>query len=132
MNEQEWEECDQAGPMLAYLVRVAPIPRRKVVLFACSCCRDVWARLTDNRGRQAVEAAEKWAEGRLDPELMGRAAVLAGQAQFDVSRVSNRGAEAAAATAARAAAATTAEAYNLEQALDFAAEAARAACLSHG
>jgi hypothetical protein len=46
-----------------------PVSKRKLRLIACACCRFVWRHL-DDRGRQAVLVAERFAEGQtVLPEL---------------------------------------------------------------
>jgi hypothetical protein len=90
MTQQEWLACTEPGAMLEFLSRGEPtwkgrlygwlglqlsIPRpciagdRKLRLFACACCRSIWHRLTDERSRTAVEAAEKFADNPDDTEL---------------------------------------------------------------
>ncbi len=73
MNELTWLTCTDPERMLSFLkastdgFRVVHdnAPRdRKLRLFACACCRQVWHLLTDRRSRQAVEVAEKFADGR--------------------------------------------------------------------
>jgi hypothetical protein len=75
MDEAEWLGCVEPAAMLAYLVgpdssqmhlpagRRAEWLDRKLRLFACACCRQVWGRLTDPRSRRAVEVAERHADG---------------------------------------------------------------------
>jgi len=53
---------------------------RKMRLFACSCCRHIWHRLIDERSRNAVEAAERYAEGLITHADLKRAWVEASEA----------------------------------------------------
>ena len=62
MTEGEWRACVDPLPMLAFLdLRASD---RKLRLFACACCRHAWNLLRDERGRRAVEVAERFADGQ--------------------------------------------------------------------
>ena len=61
MTEQEWLEATDPTWMLEFL-RGKPI-ERKLRLFAVACCRRVWHVFSDERCREAVNAAEHFADG---------------------------------------------------------------------
>jgi hypothetical protein len=61
MTETEWFNCPDPTPLLKFLRRRAS--GRKLRLFCCACCRRVWHLLTDESSRQAVEVAERYANG---------------------------------------------------------------------
>lgn len=70
---REWQACGDPATMLNRLLHhvrspfaEAGMPKpsdRKLRLFACACCRQVWHLLADDRSRKAVDAAEKYADG---------------------------------------------------------------------
>src|SRR5262249_33741369 len=49
------------------------VSNRKLRLFACGCCRRAWSALAAERGRTAVEMAERYADGSATPEELRRA-----------------------------------------------------------
>ncbi len=75
MTEQEWITSTDPAAMLQHFVAsgrhvqsgetrtYCAISPRKLRLFACACCRQVWHLLTDERSRRAVEIAELFADG---------------------------------------------------------------------
>ena len=74
MTEQEWLACETFWPLVDDLRKLATDRRlvsplsggamlRKVQLFACAACRLGWDDLDDPRWRQAVEVAERHADG---------------------------------------------------------------------
>jgi hypothetical protein len=65
MTEQEWLACDDTRKMLG-LVRGEDrkcLPARRHRLFGVACCRRIWSLLIDARSRNAVEVAERYADG---------------------------------------------------------------------
>lgn len=83
MNEHQWQATTDPVAMLAYLFpsraedvglasEFRPSPR-KLRLFACACCRQVWHLLTDPRSRKAVEVAERYADGEATAEEANKA-----------------------------------------------------------
>jgi hypothetical protein len=61
MTEAEWVRGTDVGAMLEFLEGKAS--GRKYRLLACACCRLDWHALSDPRSRQAVEMAERVADG---------------------------------------------------------------------
>jgi hypothetical protein len=74
VTEVEWLNCTDPHPMLEF-VR-GKVSNRKLRLFACACCRSIWRFMTDDRSRNAVEVAERMADG-LATNAERRAAALA-------------------------------------------------------
>jgi hypothetical protein len=61
MTPEEWQRCDDPRKMLRFLGDRAS--ERKLRLFAAACCRRIWSLIRDDRGRQAVDVAERFADG---------------------------------------------------------------------
>jgi hypothetical protein len=66
MTDIEWQVCTDPAAMLDFLREQAG--DRKCRLFACACCRRVWRLLPDESCREAVRAAEQYADGLLPEE----------------------------------------------------------------
>jgi hypothetical protein len=60
MTKAEWLECGEPEVMLSFLR--SRVSDRKLRLFAVACCRHIWPLLIDDRSRQAIELAERFAE----------------------------------------------------------------------
>ncbi len=62
MTARRWDVCREPDKMLGFLGDRASA--RKLRLFGCACCRRVPDLLDDARRRQALEVAERFADGR--------------------------------------------------------------------
>ena len=61
MTEEDWLTATNPRPMLKYLRGRAS--DRKLRLFMVACCRWIWPLLADDPRREAVETAERYADG---------------------------------------------------------------------
>jgi hypothetical protein len=72
MTEEEWlGETTHAQSLVYGLLKPGKLQRtkagkRRLRLFACACCRAIWRLLEEPILRQAVEAAEQFAEGLIE------------------------------------------------------------------
>jgi len=87
MTEQEWLECTDPFRIIKYMGRSKRhgTTFRKLRLFACACCRQIWDLISDHRSQGAVELAERYAEGEVSVEEMRAAVTLAGEAEREAS-----------------------------------------------
>jgi hypothetical protein len=71
MTEAEWLVCTDPEPALNYLL--GKVSNRKLVLYAVGGCRQLWHLLYDEASREAVEVAERRADGLATEEEIERA-----------------------------------------------------------
>jgi hypothetical protein len=85
-TEAEWLSSTIPRSMLSFLEARAKAGdiNRKLRLFACACVRRIWHLLDDERSRNAVEVAERYAEGMATPEELNAADHEAGYAASGV------------------------------------------------
>jgi hypothetical protein len=73
MTEAEWLTATESLPMLQFLQESGKVSERKLRLFACACVRRVWHLLRDERSREALEVAERFADGRANRHELNEA-----------------------------------------------------------
>jgi hypothetical protein len=110
-----WETCERSDWMIWTLRRIGFKDDRKYRLYACACVRGtpladgrtLWDLLADQRSRNAVEVAERYADGKASEEELqeARNAAYAADAAADAAYAAAAAAAAYAAYAADAAAA---------------------------
>lgn len=71
MTEAEWLASEAPEAMLDFLT--AASSDRKLRLFACGCCRNIWDLLPEGPSRRAVEASERFADGEMSADELQRA-----------------------------------------------------------
>jgi hypothetical protein len=84
-GKRDWEVCDDLD--LLVQAGMARLTNRQARLFACACCRLFWDQLTHPHYRDAVEVAERFADGRADENevrlALDRAVSLPRPGDFD-------------------------------------------------
>ena len=84
MTEQEWLTSKDPTAMLKHLeYHHGDNYDRKLRLFACACCRRIWDEIPSSRSRNAVEVAERYADGFATEEELGSAWYTARDAAED-------------------------------------------------
>jgi hypothetical protein len=86
LGEAQWLSTGSTSALFRELTqhhRVARTSagRRRLRLFACSCCRRFWHLFTDQDARQAVEVAERFADGQAGLDELVAAGRSAGDAE---------------------------------------------------
>jgi hypothetical protein len=71
MTVKQWQTCTNPEVMLDFLHEKMSVRKRR--LFACACCRRIWNLLADQRFRQAIEVAERYADGLAEEQERKRA-----------------------------------------------------------
>jgi len=84
MTEEDWRNCTDPRPMLEFLRGKANDRRQR--LFGIAWCRNEWHLLSDERSRQAVEIAEKYAEGQATVDDLGAAYDAAFEAAYELDK----------------------------------------------
>src|SRR5687768_932809 len=88
-TERGWAEASDWVKLINVMPRPGPhsrarLARRKLRLLAAAAARVVWAELTDDRSRKAVEAAERYADGLIGPRVLASARAAADRAVRDL------------------------------------------------
>jgi hypothetical protein len=73
VTEQEWDGCTDLEAMLEFLRASSPGCTRKWRLFFCAGARRAWPLLARPGYREAVDLAERYADGQVEPEELTRA-----------------------------------------------------------
>jgi len=87
MDEHEWLDSTDPSRMRVYLSDKAT--ERKLRLFACACCRQIWNSLCPEDSRRVVEVNELFADNQTNGEDLGRARSKAHNAAWS-ARIQNQ------------------------------------------
>jgi len=89
MTEAEWQASEDTDELIAWVLPRAG--QHEMALFAAACCRRCWGLLAAKESRDAVQVAERFADGGADHWQCGEAVSAARKAAEAVSlRVARR------------------------------------------
>jgi hypothetical protein len=108
-DEDSWLDCPSPEELERFLAEAGS--RRRWQLFACACCWRILPLLADERSRQAVAVAERFADGQASQAEVDEALQGAEAAEVEAWQRPGQPALAFAATAARRALTTPRRAY---------------------
>jgi hypothetical protein len=77
MTEAEWLSWRCMEGMIPTARQLGRAGDRQLRLFACACCRTIWERIWYRQSREAIETAERYADGLCDHQALLRAGKLA-------------------------------------------------------
>jgi hypothetical protein len=73
MTEEEWLKATQPADLIDCVrVTIKPVPRRKLRLYSCACCRRLPASVLEGPLGDAVECVEQFADGRASLDQLNR------------------------------------------------------------
>jgi hypothetical protein len=106
LSEADWSACTDPARLLSHLYNLDDAPARKIRLIACACVRQAWPGLADRRSRQALDVAERYADGQATDAELWAARMAAWEATTDnatqaAASATDRGAWRAALNSAR-------------------------------
>jgi hypothetical protein len=81
-----WQACQEPQELLEWLRDSGRADERRLRLFAAACVRRIWGLMSDQRSRQAVEVAEKFADCLASPEELQTVAESAAGVAWGNSR----------------------------------------------
>jgi hypothetical protein len=73
MTEADWNSCTDPQRMLGFLRKSDKASERKLLLFACACCRVVWHLLGVRQYRKVVLVAERYADRQATQQAVEKA-----------------------------------------------------------
>ena len=100
-----WDSLERVDWLVWVATKEGVLTDKELRLFACFCARQNWHLLTDERSRNAIEVAERFANGNATDEELKAADVAAYDDDADAYSAAYAAADADAAYAARVASA---------------------------